>query len=86
MDFVWYFTVFGFFWDAVLKDLGVEFELFKDVDMFLMIERGMCGVLMISKRYARVNNKYMGEDYDKSKLSRYIIYFDANNFYGWATC
>ena len=26
----------------------------------------------------------MGEDYDSSKPSKYIIYLDANNLYGWA--
>ena len=26
----------------------------------------------------------MGEDYDSSKPSKYIQYFDANNLYGWA--
>jgi len=26
----------------------------------------------------------MGEDYDSNKPSKYIIYLDANNLYGWA--
>lgn len=37
-DLVWYFTVFGLVWDAVLKEFEVEFELFSDIDMALMIE------------------------------------------------
>ena len=37
------------------------------------------GVSYIANRYEKANNKYM-EEYDEE----YIIYFDANNFYGWA--
>ena len=35
---------------------------------------------MVSNHFSRANNKYMGEDYDSSKPSKYIIYLDA----GWA--
>ena len=36
-----------------------------------------------SKRYVEANNKYM-DSYDNSKPSNYIMYWDANNLYGWA--
>ena len=42
------------------------------------------GVDMTSNRLGQANNKYMGENYDSSKPSKYIQYFDANNLYGWA--
>ena len=41
------------------------------------------GVSYIAHRYARANNKYMKE-YNEKASSKYIMYLDANNFYGWA--
>ena len=50
-----------------------------------MIEKGIRGgVFMVSKRFARANNKYMGEKFDREKGSRFIQYLDANNLYGMA--
>ena len=41
---------------------------------------------MISKRYGKANNKYMGENYNPTKPRKFIEYLDANNLYGWAMC
>ena len=50
-----------------------------------MIQQGIRGgVSTISNRYGCANNKYMGNDYDKSKEATSIIYLDANNLYGCA--
>ena len=55
-----------------------------DVDMFQFIEKGMHGgVSYIANRYGNANNKYMKE-YDEKVPSKYIMYLDANNLYGWA--
>ena len=65
-----------------LKKAGVKLELITDVDMLLMIEKGIRGQTCHSV-HSMANNKYM-KDYDKNKESSYIIYGDYNNLYGKA--
>ncbi|MFM7983260.1 MAG: hypothetical protein ACKPKO_28460, partial [Candidatus Fonsibacter sp.] len=36
-----------------------------------------------SKRQVKANNKYL-DDYKPAEYSNYIMYWDANNLYGWA--
>ena len=79
-----YFTSLGLSWDATLKMTNIKLELMIDIDMFQFIEKGMRGgVSHIANRYGNSNNKYMKEYNDKAP-SKYIIYLDANNLYGWA--
>ncbi|GFT49109.1 uncharacterized protein TNCV_3262131 [Trichonephila clavipes] len=57
---------------------------FTDLDMHLFVERGIRGgISMISHRFSSANNKYL-DSYDENKPSKYILYLDANNLYGWA--
>ena len=80
-----YFTAPGLAWDAALKVTEVKLELLSDMDMLLMVEKGIRGgVSMISNRYGKSNYKYMDDRFDASKPSKYITYLDANNLYGWA--
>ena len=84
-DPAWNYTSPGLAWDACLKKTEVRLDLFNDVDMLLMIEKGIrCGASTITKRYGKANNPYMGEDFDKNSPTKYISYLDANNLYGWA--
>ena len=79
-----YFTSPGLSWDAMLKKTNIKLELISDVDMFQFIEKGMRGgISYIANRYGKANNKYM-KNYNPEEASKYIMYLDANNLYGWA--
>ena len=79
-----YFTSPGLSWDAMLKMTGIKLELITDVDVFHFIEKGLRdGISYIANRHGEANNNYMSR-YDSSKPSKYIMYLDANNLYGYA--
>ena len=68
----------------MLKMTGVELELISETEMCLFVEKGMGGgISYIPKDITKPNDKYMSL-YDDSKRNRYITYFDANHFCGWA--
>ena len=79
-----YFTSPGLSWDAMLQMTDIKLELMTDIDMFQFIEKGLRGgISYIANRYGKANNKYMKE-YDEKAPSKFIMYLDANNLYGWA--
>ena len=81
-----YVTLPSFAWDASLRLHNQVLELFtsEQADMYLKVEDSIRGGMSaIANKYAKANNKYM-PNYDKKKPSKYIIYLDANNLYGWA--
>ena len=79
-----YFTSPGLSWDAMLKMTDIKLELMVDIDMFQFIEKGnRDGISYIANRYGKANNGYM-KTYDEKAPSKYIMYLDANNLYGWA--
>ena len=54
-------------WQSCLKKTGVELELLADVDMLLMVEKGIRGGICHKIfAYAKANNKYM-KDYNKDE-------------------
>ena len=78
-----YFTSPGLSWDAMLEMANIQLELKTNIHMFQFIERGMRGGdSYIANRHGKAN-KYM-KKYNKSALSKYITYLDANNLYAWA--
>ena len=80
-----YYTALGLARDASLKVTEVNLELLSDIDMLLMVEKGIRGgVSMITNRYGKANNKYTGKSFIDTMVSKYITYLDANNLYGWA--
>ena len=79
-----YYTAPGLSWDALLKYTAIELELLTDYDQHLFIEKGMRGgISMASKRHAKANNPGV-PGYDPSEEHNHIMYYDANNLYGWA--
>ena len=71
----------GLTWQACLKKTGVKLELITDYDVFMMIEEGIRGgMCQAIYRHAKANNKYMN-NYDKSIISSFLMYLDANNLY-----
>ena len=84
LDPAWFYTAPGLAWDSALKISKVELELLSDPDMLLFFERGIRGgVSTIFHRRAQANNKYMKE-FDESKPSVFVPYWDANGLYAWA--
>ena len=79
-----YYTAPGLSWDALLKYTAIELELLTDYDQHLFIEKGMRGgISMASKRHAKANNPGV-PGYNPSEEHNHIMYYDANNLYGWA--
>ncbi|XP_066599932.1 uncharacterized protein [Prorops nasuta] len=84
LDPVHYFSLPSYTWDVMLFYTDIKLELVTDIDMLTFIERGIRGGLsQCSNRYAKANNKFLS-NYNSSESSRYLMYFDVNNLYGWA--
>ena len=72
----------GLAWQTFLKKTKVKLQLLSDIDMLMMVGKGIRGGICHSfYQYAKTNNKYM-KDYAKSKDFSYLQYWDVNNLYG----
>ena len=85
LDLAHFYTSPGLAWQVALKKMGVKLELITNREMLLMFERRIRGgITQAVRRYARVNNKYMGGKFNRKELISFLQYLDANNLYGWA--
>ena len=72
----------GLSWDTMLKMTGVRLKKISDIDMYLIIEKGLRGgISNIAKRHSEANNKCM-KNYDLTKPSVCIPHLDMNNSCG----
>ena len=64
----------GLRWQAALKKTKVKLDLLTDIDMLLMVEKGIrWGKCHSIYQCAKANNKYI-RNYDKTKESSYLQY------------
>ena len=84
LDPVKFLSLPGLAWKASLKKTEVKLKILTDIDMLLMVEKGIRGgVSHVIHQYAKANNKYV-KDYDKNEESSYLKYWNTNSLYGWA--
>ena len=66
---------------SLFKKTEAELGLTTDIDMILMVEKGIRGgILHAIDGYTKASNKYKKE-YDKDKESSYLMYLGPNNLY-----
>ena len=69
---------------ACLEKARVKLELLADIDMPMIVEKGIRGgICHAIHKYPKANNKYM-KNYDKDMELPYLKYLGAKNLYGWA--
>ena len=69
---------------AALKKAKVILDLLTDIDMLLMVEKGIGGGICHSiYRCAKANSKQI-KDSDYNNESLYLQYWKVNNSHGWA--
>ena len=74
LDLVYFPSTPGLVWQAVSKKVKVKLDLLTNIDILLMIEKGIRGGRSHSiYRYAKANNKYI-KDYDKNKELSHLQY------------
>ena len=64
----------GYTWQCGLKYTGINLQTLQDKDMSLLLEDNIRGGI----------SSVMGDRYIKSNGNKKILYFDANNLYGYS--
>lgn len=83
MDPVHFITAPSRSWASAMFMTNQEIDLVKDLNIHLLLEKHMYGgISQISHRYSKANNPYL-KGYDPQQPHKYILYFDANNLYGY---
>ena len=84
LDPLHYFTSVHFTFDAFLQKCHPSLDYFHSVDHYLFCKASLQGsISMVTQRYSVANNKHV-EGYDPMQVSKYLLYLNANNLYGWA--
>ena len=84
LDHVHFLSALGLAWQACLNKTETKLPLLTDVNMLLMIEKGIRGrICHAIHRYADANNKYL-KNYNENKDSSYLMCLDTNILYGRA--
>lgn len=79
-----YITLPSLGYDICLSMKNTDVDLLTQEEMYEFFEAGVRGGNATAFcRYAAANNKLM-KNYNPNEPTNYIIYFDANNLYGWA--
>ena len=74
-----YYSLPGLSWEAMLKMTGIRLEKISNIDVYLLLEKGMrVGISYISKGYSKSRENVKHSD------GITIMRWDANNLYGWA--
>ena len=74
LDPAYFLSALGLAWQVCLKKTEIRLELLIDVDMLLMVGKGISGGICYAINiYANANNKYMRND-DKNIESSYLMY------------
>lgn len=85
LDPLHFYTGPGLSWSAALLMCDVRIKLLTDIDMLLFFQKMIRGgVSTISHRLAEANNPFTeGAQFDETKDTTYLQYYDANNLYGY---
>lgn len=77
-----YLSLPGLSYDCMLRFTKSEIELISDMETYSFVKRSLRGgVSMIPHRWAKANNPLLGETYDPSEPTTYLMYLDCNSLY-----